>query len=219
VDPASRSRWVGAIAATAVVAAAIVPFLPALSPEFVNWDDPGALLDNLHYRGLGPRQLVWMFTTFHMGHYMPLTWLSLGWDYVMWEMSAWGYHLDNLGRWLVAHAPFAAGASGGALFDSNHNLVGVLTFFRRGVQKSSYWAMPVDWVIPLTHSDTTTIDHTQLPIWSQQRAGSIRFLQVAGYEIDGDWLPMSESAKRWLAEDPQNSEAARALQFANSKLH
>src|SRR6185503_11960312 len=86
VDPASRSRWVGAI----------VPFLPALSPEFVNWDDPGALLDNLHYRGLGPRQLVWMFTTFHMGHYMPLTWLSLGWDYVMWEMSAWGYHLDNL---------------------------------------------------------------------------------------------------------------------------
>jgi len=116
-------------------------------------------------------------------------------------------------------APFAAGASGGALFDSDHNLVGVLTFFRRGVQKSSYWAMPVDWVIPLTHSDTTTIDHTQLPIWSQERAGSIRFLQVAGYEIDGDWLPMSESAKRWLAEDPQNSEAARALQFANSKLH
>jgi tetratricopeptide (TPR) repeat protein len=37
-----------------------------------------------------------MFTTFHMGHYMPLTWLTLGWDYVMWEMSAWGYHLDNL---------------------------------------------------------------------------------------------------------------------------
>lgn len=31
-----------------------------------------------------------------MGHYMPLTWLSLGWDCVMWGMSAWGYHLDNL---------------------------------------------------------------------------------------------------------------------------
>ena len=79
--------------------------------------------------------------------------------------------------------------------------------------------MPADWVIALTHSDTTTIDHSQLPIWSQERAASIRFLQVAGYEIDGDWLPMSEVAKRWLAEDPQNSEAARALQLANSKLH
>jgi len=51
----------------------------------VNWDDPGTLLDNHQYRGLGPRQLGWMFTTFHMGHYMPLTWLTFGWDYVMWR--------------------------------------------------------------------------------------------------------------------------------------
>ena len=93
---ANRPRWISAMTATVVVAAAIAAFLPALSPDFVNWDDPGTLLDNPHYRGLGPRQLVWMFTTFHMGHYMPLTWLTLGWDYVMWEMSAWGYHLDNL---------------------------------------------------------------------------------------------------------------------------
>jgi hypothetical protein len=78
----------------AVLAAGV--FTPALSPEFVNWDDPGSFLDNPHYRGLGPRQLAWMFTTFHMGHYMPLTWLTLGWDYAVWEMSAWGYHLTNL---------------------------------------------------------------------------------------------------------------------------
>lgn len=51
------------MAATGVVAAAIAAFLPALSPDFVNWDDPGVLLDNPHYRGLGPRHLVWMFTT------------------------------------------------------------------------------------------------------------------------------------------------------------
>lgn len=79
-----------------VAAASIAAFLPALSPGFVNWDDPATLLDNPHYRGLGPRQLHWMFTAFHMGHYMSLTWLSLGWDYVMRGMSAWGYHLDNL---------------------------------------------------------------------------------------------------------------------------
>lgn len=91
-----RPRLFNVMAATVVGVAAIVAFLPALSPDFVNWDDPGTLLDNPHFRGLGPRQLVWMFTTFHMGHYMPLTWLTLGWDYVMWEMSAWGYHLDNL---------------------------------------------------------------------------------------------------------------------------
>lgn len=94
--PEGRPRRVGAMAATVVVAAAFVAFLPALAPDFVNWDDPGTLLDNPHYRGLGPHQLVWMFTTFHRGHYMPLSWLTLGWDFILWEMSAWGYHLTNL---------------------------------------------------------------------------------------------------------------------------
>ncbi len=79
-----------------VVAAAVGVFLPALSAEFVNWDDPDNFIANPHYRGLGPRQLAWMFTTFHMGHYMPLTWLTLGWDYAVWGMSAWGYRLTNL---------------------------------------------------------------------------------------------------------------------------
>jgi protein O-mannosyl-transferase len=91
-----RLQWTSALLGTVVVAGAFGAFVPALSPEFVNWDDPGAFLENPHYRGLGPRQLAWMFTTFHMGHYMPLTWLTLGWDYAVWGMSAWGYHLTNL---------------------------------------------------------------------------------------------------------------------------
>lgn len=91
-----RLRCASAVLGAVVVGAAIGVFLPALSPEFVNWDDPDAFLENPHYRGLGPRQLAWMFTTFHMGHYMPLAWLTLGWDYAVWGMSAWGYHLTNL---------------------------------------------------------------------------------------------------------------------------
>ena len=39
--PAGWSRWVGGVAATA---AAIAAFLPALSPDFVNWDDSGILI-------------------------------------------------------------------------------------------------------------------------------------------------------------------------------
>ena len=98
MPPPSRSESQGATALLAplVVAVAMLVFVPALSYEWLNWDDPGAFLENPHYRGLGPRQLVWMFTTFHLGHYMPLTWLTLGWDYALWEMSAWGYHLTNM---------------------------------------------------------------------------------------------------------------------------
>src|SRR2546426_2401883 len=36
-----------------------------------------------------------MWTT-HLGHYIPLTWLTLGLDYLLWGMNPLGYHLTNL---------------------------------------------------------------------------------------------------------------------------
>jgi protein O-mannosyl-transferase len=74
----------------------VVPFLPALDAGFVNWDDDTNFLNNPNYRGLGVAQLQWMFTTFLMGHYIPLTWMTLGLDYVLWSMNPAGYHLTNL---------------------------------------------------------------------------------------------------------------------------
>lgn len=37
-----------------------------------------------------------MFNTFYMGHYQPLTWISLGLDYLLWGMNPLGYHLTSL---------------------------------------------------------------------------------------------------------------------------
>ena len=71
-------------------------FLPALSNQFVNWDDYETLVDNPHYRGLSWGHVRWMFTTFHMGHYQPLSWLTLGLDYLLWGTNPFGYHLTNL---------------------------------------------------------------------------------------------------------------------------
>src|SRR5713101_1363459 len=79
--------------------ATVVPFLPALPGDF-NWDDVANLVENPYYRGLGWANLRWMFTSFHLGHYIPITWLTLGLDYVLWGMSPWGYHLTSL----VLHA-------------------------------------------------------------------------------------------------------------------
>jgi len=85
------------LAVPAVLAlATFVVFLPALAAGFVNWDDDENFLDNPNYRGLGATQLRWMFTTFLMGHYIPLTWMTLGMDYVVWGMNPAGYHLTNL---------------------------------------------------------------------------------------------------------------------------
>ena len=74
----------------------VVAFLPALGAGFVTWDDNRNFLDNAVWRGLGVAQLRWMWTTFHMGHYVPLTWMTLGLDYVLGGMDPTGYHLHNL---------------------------------------------------------------------------------------------------------------------------
>jgi len=71
-------------------------FFPALVNDFVNWDDDKILYDNPYYRGLGWDQLKWMFSTFLMGHYQPLTWVSFALDYQLWGMAPFGYHLTSL---------------------------------------------------------------------------------------------------------------------------
>ena len=74
----------------------IVAFLPVLNNGFVSWDDDRNFVENPHFRGLGFDQLRWMWTTFHMGHYVPLSWMTLGLDYDVWGMDPAGYHLISL---------------------------------------------------------------------------------------------------------------------------
>jgi protein O-mannosyl-transferase len=73
-----------------------IVFSPALRNGFVNWDDLETLVENQNFRGLTWSHLSWMFTTFHMGHYQPLSWLTFSLDYVLWDMNAFGYHLTNI---------------------------------------------------------------------------------------------------------------------------
>lgn len=79
-----------------VLLAAIVAFLPILQNGFVNWDDDKNLLENPNFRGLGWKEIRWMFSTFYMSNYRPLTWVSLGADYLLWGMIPSGYHLTSL---------------------------------------------------------------------------------------------------------------------------
>src|SRR5213592_2620859 len=91
----SAQRWVRWLAPLLVALFTLAAFLPALQNQFVNWDDKDNFLDNPHYRGLGWTHLRWMWTT-HLGHYIPLTWMTLGLDYLLWGMNPVGYHLTNL---------------------------------------------------------------------------------------------------------------------------
>ena len=123
--PAARRGILLRVLPWAVAVLAAIPFLPALSAGWVNWDDPVNFTDNPHYRGFSAENLRWMFTALHAGHYMPVTWLSCALDYELWDMDPRGYHLTNLllhclNAVLVFHLMAAllrrtaAGATGGA---------------------------------------------------------------------------------------------------------
>jgi tetratricopeptide (TPR) repeat protein len=102
LDPA-LSSWRGRTAKLAayllpglVALITFVAFSPALQNGFVNWDDLETLVENENFRGLTWSHLGWMFTTFQLGHYQPLSWLTFSLDYLLWGMNPFGYHLTNI---------------------------------------------------------------------------------------------------------------------------
>ena len=97
-----RPAWRAAPFALALVT--VVVFAPVLRAGFLDWDDPINFLENPYYRGLGWPQLRWMLTASVMGHWIPVTWLTLGADFAVWGMNPFGYHLTNL----LLHAVSAA---------------------------------------------------------------------------------------------------------------
>jgi tetratricopeptide (TPR) repeat protein len=91
-----RERLHLAVVALAIAAVTAIPFLSGLHGAFVFDDEPN-LVENAAYRGLGPSHLRWMFTTFWMGHYQPLTWLTLAIDArIGGAETPFGFLLTNL---------------------------------------------------------------------------------------------------------------------------
>jgi protein O-mannosyl-transferase len=99
----SRFGWLVPLALGLVTVAV---FTPSLRGGWVDWDDPTNFLYNPYYRGLGWPQLRWMLTSSLMGHWIPVTWLTLGVDYAIWGMNPFGYHLTSLGLHAAGAALF-----------------------------------------------------------------------------------------------------------------
>ena len=105
------------------VAVTLAVFWPTLGHQFLDWDDDRNLVNNPDFRGLGWANLRWMLTTTLMGHWIPLTWLTFGADFVIWGMKPFGYHLTNLlvhagaavAMYLVALRLLRAATAGGEI--------------------------------------------------------------------------------------------------------
>lgn len=86
------------VASLVVGVVAFSAFYPALGAEFVNFDDQELLVDNASFRGFSFDHLRWMFSTTHMGHYHPLTWMSYALDYRLAgsQLKPAAFHLTNV---------------------------------------------------------------------------------------------------------------------------
>jgi Tfp pilus assembly protein PilF len=96
----ANRTWICAAVIGVVTA---IAFLPALQNGFVNYDDDRLLLHNPYLRLPWKDQLEWMWSTTFLGHYQPLTWLSLSIDHALAGLAAFAYHLDSL-LWHTAAA-------------------------------------------------------------------------------------------------------------------
>lgn len=73
-----------------------MPYLPALSFQFLNWDDNVYVLNNPWIRAWSSRNLAHIFTEPYYSNFLPLHLLSYLVDYSLWRLSPYGYHLQSI---------------------------------------------------------------------------------------------------------------------------
>jgi Tfp pilus assembly protein PilF len=72
-------------------------FLPLINHDFVNFDDPSYVTENVHVQGgLTWRGVAWAFKSSEDSNWHPLTWISLMLDDQFYGLKPWGYHITNI---------------------------------------------------------------------------------------------------------------------------
>ncbi|MBI5762564.1 MAG: tetratricopeptide repeat protein [Planctomycetes bacterium] len=102
IVPRARSA-VRSITYPLLIAAAVgLTFSPAREYGFVNWDDPANFIENTAYRGFSFDTIHWAFTTYHLGHYQPLNWLSFAADHALAGLNPRRFHVTQITLHIVA---------------------------------------------------------------------------------------------------------------------
>jgi protein O-mannosyl-transferase len=72
-------------------------YLPLWNNDFItSWDDRLMITDNVYIRSFNWSSIHWMWTTFHTGNWIPLTWMSLALDYQIGSLDPRVFHFTNL---------------------------------------------------------------------------------------------------------------------------
>ena len=83
--------WLGLI-----VILTLIAYSPVFKAAFTNWDDPKYIDENPLIMNFGWDSFKQIFSGFFMGHYHPLTMLSIAFDHFLFINNPTGYHFINL---------------------------------------------------------------------------------------------------------------------------
>jgi tetratricopeptide (TPR) repeat protein len=93
----SKSNRPAAAACLVLAMVTLACYWPAVSHDFIAYDDPQYVLDNSHINsGLTWAGFTWSFTHFHSCNWHPMTWLSHMLDCQLYGLSAPGHLFTNL---------------------------------------------------------------------------------------------------------------------------
>jgi tetratricopeptide (TPR) repeat protein len=117
---------------------------------------------------------------------------------------------------------FSSGASGGALFDDQLRLVGVLTFRLRG-GSAHYFAAPAEWLRPMLDGSVpfqvvAPGDARTLAYWQKPAEQQPLFLRAAALERDLRWSELATLSTRWSQDDAADAAPWSALALALENL-
>lgn len=84
------------LAIGAVLAASLAANLQTIRYEFLNWDDSYYVLENPWIRSFSTENLSHIFTKSYFNNFLPLHLLSYSFDYAIWGLKPFGYHLHQV---------------------------------------------------------------------------------------------------------------------------
>ncbi len=130
-------------------------------------------------------------------------------------------HAHETAQIIETDTAFTSGASGGALFDEEGALAGMLTFRMRG-SLGHYFAVPSQWIrerLP-RESQWSAVAPLQKdrPFWAGEIDQLPLFMRAASLKEQGRWTDLRTVAEFWTANDPDNAEAYLALGIALRRL-
>ena len=117
------------------------------------------------------------------------------------------YTYQGDGRVVQGSAFFDPGKSGGGLFDSAGQLIGILTFKLRA-GGPYHFAVPAEWVVALLHDVSGAAQtSTGKPFWQHTGEQQPVFVRVASLSAEGNCAAVNTLTSQRLAREPGNPEA------------